>query len=180
MVYLTLAPMGKDILKLANRLGQVSESKRLHITTAESCTGGGIAAAITEVPGSSNWFEYGFVTYANRAKMDLLGVTAESLQRFGAVSREVVEQMAAGALAAAGADLAVAASGIAGPDGGSADKPVGTVWLAWAHRGAYPRAQQYLFQGNRGEIRAQAVEAALAGLIAMAESDKPPSLNSTV
>lgn len=156
-------------LELASRLGK--QLSRLHykVTTAESCTGGGVASIMTEIAGSSAWFEYGFVTYANAAKTGLLGVEADILARCGAVSQEVVEQMAQGALRVSGADLAVSISGIAGPDGGTEAKPVGTVWVAWAAEGQL-LSRKFCFDGNRAEIRAQAVCAALEGLSSLAES----------
>ena len=122
----------KPLLQLAAELGDALQLRQWRVATAESCTGGGIAAAITAIPGSSNWFEYGLVTYANAAKQHLLGVDSETLSNEGAVSENVVRQMAAGTLSLTGADIAVAVSGIAGPGGGSAEKPVGTVWFAWA------------------------------------------------
>src|SRR5690606_6844774 len=125
-------PFDSALYSLAAELGGALADRGWQIATAESCTGGGIAAAITAVAGSSAWFEAGFVTYANRIKTQVLGVDGAILTAEGAVSRAVVEQMARGALTAAGADLAVAVTGIAGPDGGSPGKPVGTVWFAWA------------------------------------------------
>ncbi|PAU89575.1 CinA family protein [Pseudomonas jilinensis] len=148
----------------AARLGNALRRHGLTVTTAESCTGGGIAEAITRVSGSSAWFETGFVTYANASKARLLGVSESDLAEHGAVSEPVVRAMAQGALEAAGADLAVAVSGIAGPDGGSAQKPVGTVWFAWAVRGGEVHSECRRLQGNRREVRAQTVLKALEGL----------------
>lgn len=133
------------------------------ITCAESCTGGLLAAALTRLPGSSAWFETGFVTYSNEAKQRLLGVSADSLRQYGAVSEAVVHEMAAGARQAADADYALSISGIAGPDGGSPEKPVGTVCFGLADRQTtYARTAR--FSGNRDEIRRQAVDFALAFL----------------
>ena len=133
------------------------------ITCAESCTGGLLAAALTRLPGSSAWFETGFVTYSNEAKQQLLGVSADSLRQYGAVSEAVVHEMAAGARQAADADYALSISGIAGPDGGSPEKPVGTVCFGLADRQTtYARTAR--FSGNRDEIRRQAVDFALAFL----------------
>ena len=133
------------------------------ITCAESCTGGLLAAALTRLPGSSAWFETGFVTYSNEAKQRLLGVSADSLRQYGAVSEAVVHEMAAGARQAADADYALSISGIAGPDGGSPEKPVGTVCFGLADRQTtYARTTR--FSGNRDEIRRQAVDFALAFL----------------
>jgi len=160
------------IRSLSRRLGSCLTRRQWRVTTAESCTGGGIAAAITEIPGSSGWFEYGLVTYANSAKQALLAVPEEVLAQEGAVSEPVAEAMALGALKLSGADLAVAVSGIAGPEGGSADKPVGTVWFAWAYPGTGEpavNAQCHQFTGDRRAVREQTVRLALEGLIALAE-----------
>ncbi len=136
------------------------------LATAESCTGGLIAAACTAVAGSSDWFERGFVTYSNEAKADLLGVPAALIASFGAVSAEVARAMAEGALARSHAQLAVAVTGIAGPGGGSPAKPVGTVWLALAHSGGAARAELLQLTGDRAAVREQTVHAALARLLA--------------
>lgn len=149
---------------LASELGSLLLARQWQVTCAESCTGGGIAAAITAVPGSSSWFGAGFVTYSNHHKVRMLGVREETLIRVGAVSRQVVEEMTAGALQEAGADIAVAVSGIAGPDGGTAEKPVGTVWFAWATAGGVDSSCAHL-AGDRDSIRRQAVDIALQGLI---------------
>ena len=149
---------------LAAQLGQRLRTLEAKVTTAESCTGGGIACAITAVPGSSQWFDYGFVTYSNEAKQRLLNVPAEILQAHGAVSEEVVCAMARGAAAAAMADFAVAVSGIAGPGGGSVAKPIGTVWFAWR----YPHgvtSKCHHFMGDRESVREQAVVVALQELL---------------
>ncbi|HEX5354748.1 MAG TPA: CinA family protein [Aquabacterium sp.] len=135
------------------------------MATAESCTGGLIAAACTELAGSSAWFDRGFVTYSNQAKTDQLGVDAALIAAHGAVSEAVARAMAEGALRQARVQLAVAVTGIAGPSGGSPDKPVGTVWLAWAVAGMPTRAVCALFEGDRAHIRAQTCDAALNGLI---------------
>ena len=134
------------------------------LSCAESCTGGGIAAALTDIAGSSAWFDRGFVTYSNRSKIEMLGVSTQTLERYGAVSRETVEEMARGALDRSGADLTVAVSGIAGPDGGTPERPVGTVWLAWAGAGGVDTRCE-IFDGDRLAVRAATVEAALAGLL---------------
>jgi nicotinamide-nucleotide amidase len=157
------AAQGADapIRALAEQAGQALLAAGLRAVTAESCTGGGVAAALTDVPGSSQWFERGYVTYSNAAKRQDLGVDAQLLEHFGAVSGPVVEQMAAGAIAASGADVAVAISGIAGPDGGSAEKPVGLVWLAVMRRGGAARAMRRQYPGNRAEVRSAAVAEAL-------------------
>ncbi|MDO3386598.1 CinA family protein [Gilvimarinus sp. SDUM040013] len=152
---------------LSAELGSDLLERGWTVATAESCTGGGIAAAITEVAGSSAWFGTGIVSYANAAKQQLLGVETEVLERCGAVSREVVEQMAQGALRVGGADIAVSVSGIAGPDGGTPDKPVGTVWLAWAGPGDALLSECYVYEGSRAQVREQASVTALRGLLAI-------------
>lgn len=141
------------------------KSHGLMLATAESCTGGGVAQAITEVAGSSAWFERGFVTYSNLSKQQMLGVRETTIQQHGAVSEAVVREMVAGALANSTAQVALSVSGIAGPDGGTADKPVGTVWFAWGIKGRATFAQRHQIAGDRAEVRAQAVHIALQGII---------------
>ncbi len=137
------------------------------LATAESCTGGGIAAAVTAIPGSSNWFEYGIVSYANRAKEHLLQVGHETLIQEGTVSQAVVEQMVKGALTLSQAHIAVAVSGIAGPSGGTPEKPVGTVWFAWATSDGVTLAECHHFIGDRAAVQRQSVEQALIGLLSL-------------
>ena len=149
-----------DLDALSARVGALLKARGERVATAESCTGGGIAEAITRTPGSSAWFDQGWVTYSNAAKQRLLGVPAALLQAHGAVSEPVVRAMAEGARAAAGADWALAVSGIAGPDGGSADKPVGSVWLACAGPGGTCTAR-HCFPGDRAQVRAHSVSQAL-------------------
>jgi nicotinamide-nucleotide amidase len=134
------------------------------LCTAESCTGGWIAKTVTDIPGSSAWFDCGMAAYSYEAKQALLGVRPETLEHFGAVSRETVIEMVSGALVHSGAGIAVAVTGIAGPGGGSEDKPVGTVWVAWKRRGGYARAQVFHFDGDRDAVRRQTVAAALEGI----------------
>ena len=134
------------------------------LACAESCTGGGIAAALTELAGSSAWFECGYVTYSNRAKQEMLGVSEQTLARHGAVSRETVLEMATGALLRSHVQLSVAVSGIAGPGGGTPEKPVGTVWFAWATQDTAV-ADCRVFPGDRAQVRVAAVDAALQGLL---------------
>ena len=160
---------------LAAELGGALAARGWRIAPAESCTGGGIAAAITAVAGSSTWFEAGFVTYANRIKVRVLGVDEAVLATEGAVSRPVAEQMARGALAAGGADLAVAVTGIAGPGGGSADKPVGTVWFAWALATGGCYSHCYVFEGDRAAVRHQTVVRALRGALEACRHGLPAS-----
>ncbi len=165
----TVGRMQKKIHDIAQRLGQVLQDKGWQVATAESCTGGWVAEAITSVAGSSAWFGYGYVSYANEAKQQMLGVKAETLAQNGAVSEAVVIEMADGACRNASAELSVAISGIAGPDGGSPEKPVGTVWLAWSQEGQPTQAQVCHFTGDRCAIRQQAVVTALSGLLRLAE-----------
>lgn len=155
--------MADDLNSLAVELGECLKDKQMMMTAAESCTGGWVAKAITDVPGSSHWFERGFVTYTNSAKQEMLGVDAQTLEQFGAVSLETVTEMAVGAINHSHAQVSVAISGIAGPGGGSDDKPVGTVCLAWAGL-TEPRASRRQFSGDREAVRRQAVTAALTGL----------------
>ncbi|TNF01433.1 MAG: nicotinamide-nucleotide amidohydrolase family protein [Gammaproteobacteria bacterium] len=150
---------------LAQQLGELLLSKNATVTCAESCTGGGIASAITDIPGSSSWFRLGVVTYANITKQSMLNVSAATLAREGAVSEDVVIEMARGALVKADADISVAVSGIAGPDGGSEAKPVGTVWFCWARADGETSTACQHFEGDRQQVRLGAVKAALTGLI---------------
>jgi nicotinamide-nucleotide amidase len=154
----------QKITALAERLGLALSSGQQTITTAESCTGGGIAEAITRIPGSSAWFQRGWVTYANTAKIEELQVPADLLKQEGAVSESVVRAMAQGARQRAAADWAIAVSGIAGPDGGSPEKPVGTVWVAWANAKSV-WAKCYHFAGSREEVRQQTIECSLFELL---------------
>ncbi|MFO8047112.1 MAG: CinA family protein [Halomonas sp.] len=164
MSHSAASPADLDLITLAERLGRSCREQGVMITCAESCTGGGVASAITAVAGSSEWFETGYVTYANAAKSRLLGVAEALLETHGAVSREVVEAMVAGACRDSGAALGVAISGVAGPGGGSAEKPVGTVWLAWGND-QDARAECHRYSGDRLAVREQAVREALVGLV---------------
>lgn len=161
-----------QLTQLASHLGEQLQLLKAQVSTAESCTGGGIAEAITRVTGSSAWFEAGFVTYSNQQKTRQLDVPVELFSQVGAVSREVVSAMALGAQAASGARFTVAVSGVAGPAGGTPDKPVGTVWLAWAD-GEQLFYQCRHFAGDRQAVRQQTVVAALLGLIRLAAGEKP-------
>lgn len=157
--------MNDTLIPLARRLLQSGEM----LATAESCTGGMIAARCTDASGSSAWFERGFVTYSNDAKTELLGVWPALLAQHGAVSEPVARAMAAGAITHSRAQWAVAVTGVAGPTGGSAEKPVGTVWLAWAHRRPdghlQVEAERHCFDGDRAQVRAATVNCALRGLL---------------
>lgn len=146
---------------LASLVVRRARARDLRVATAESCTGGMIAAALTAVAGSSNVFGFGFVSYANEAKAAMLGVPMDLIERFVALSEPVAMAMADGALARAGADLAVAVTGIAGPDGGTADKPVGTVWFALARRNGSTLAERIIFDGDRAAVRAATADHAL-------------------
>lgn len=159
-----------EATSLAERLGAALRKAELRLVTAESCTGGGVAEAVTAVPGSSAWFDRGYVAYSNEAKQEMLGVAAPLIATHGAVSEPVVSAMALGACAGRADRAAVAVSGVAGPGGGSAAKPVGTVCLALAVAGGTPRARTVLFAGDRADIRRQAVCAAMSGLIEVLES----------
>ncbi|MDG9928963.1 MULTISPECIES: CinA family protein [Pseudomonas] len=160
------------ITRQAEMLGAQLLRLKAQVSTAESCTGGGIAEAITRIAGSSAWFEAGYVTYSNAQKSAQLGVPEELFPRVGAVSREVVEAMARGAQSRSGARFAVAVSGIAGPGGGSVEKPVGTVWLAWAD-GERRFAERCLFSGDRESVRRQTVQRALDGLLRLTAGENP-------
>jgi nicotinamide-nucleotide amidase len=154
-----------DIGGLAVRLGELARERGAVVATAESCTGGLVAGAITAVAGSSAWFDRGFVTYSNAAKTALLGVAPETIERDGAVSEATARAMAAGALARSDATLAVAITGIAGPAGGTVAKPVGTVCLAWAARDGAVEATTLQLSGDRDAVRRASVAAALDGLV---------------
>lgn len=145
---------------LAKQVGQFLLEKGWKLVIAESCTGGGLGEQITSISGSSKWFDRGFITYSNQAKIEMLGVSPKTLEEHGAVSEETVLEMAAGALKQSRAQLSIAISGIAGTDGGTPDKPVGTVWIGWA-TATNARAEKYLLSGDRQAIRRQAIEISL-------------------
>ncbi|WP_025738759.1 CinA family protein [Salinivibrio socompensis] len=150
------------LFSLAKRLGDALLDAELTVTTAESCTGGGIAYCLTDVPGSSQWFQQAWVTYSNTAKQALVHVPTDLLGQYGAVSEPVVTAMAEGALAEANAGLAIAVSGVAGPSGGSDDKPIGTVWFAWAWHNGETDSEVCHFDGDRRAVREQTIEHALS------------------
>jgi nicotinamide-nucleotide amidase len=162
-------PADETLAQLAQSVGAALRARGWHAATAESCTGGWIAKALTDIPGSSLWFTTGYVTYADEAKIRELGVPAELLAAHGAVSEPVVAAMAAAAKDRAGADVAVAVSGVAGPDGGSTAKPVGTVWFAWAFPDGL-ESEARRFTGDREAVRRFAVAHALEGLAAVSYS----------
>ena len=153
-----------NLIKTAAKLGDKLKQNNLKIVTAESCTGGEIAYVLTSVPGSSAWFERGFVTYSNEAKQELLRIPKCTLTDYGAVSEQTVIAMAKGAVAQSHGDIAVAVTGIAGPDGGTEEKPVGSVWISWSIYGKI-MSKLYHFQGDRLDIRHQTVECALEYLL---------------
>jgi nicotinamide-nucleotide amidase len=154
------------LYKLAEEVGAALKARGLMLATAESCTGGWVSEAVTMVPGSSDWFERGFVTYTYISKREMLGVKEATLEKHGAISEEVVCEMAGGALARSHAQVAVAVSGVAGPSGGTPDKPVGMVCFAWAMKGGAPRSETKRFSGDREAVRRHSVEHALRGILA--------------
>jgi nicotinamide-nucleotide amidase len=158
-------PSDEALRATAMAVGERLRDERLSLVTAESCTGGWIAKTVTDIAGSSGWFDCGMAAYSYEAKQALLGVNPHTLAEHGAVSQETAIEMVSGALVHSGASVAVAVTGIAGPGGGTADKPVGTVWIAWKRRGGYPRAEVFHFDGDRDAIRRQTVAAALEGLL---------------
>jgi nicotinamide-nucleotide amidase len=155
--------------ELAERLGKRLRAAGAWLVTAESCTGGGVAQAVTSVPGSSAWFERGFVTYSNAAKEEMLGVRRATLERHGAVSEETAREMTFGALQRSRGTIAVAVTGVAGPTGGTAAKPVGLVCFAWATHGT-ARSESRHFAGDRESVRRQSVEHALQGALELLET----------
>ncbi len=157
----------KILHELAAQVGEALKAQGLMLATAESCTGGWIAEAVTSVAGSSGWFERGFVTYTYISKREMLGVREETLGEHGAVAEEVVREMAAGAIARSHAQVAVAVSGIAGPSGGTPYKPVGTVCFAWCLKGRDAESTTLCFAGDREAVRRQAVAHALRGVLAL-------------
>jgi len=160
-----------EIEKLTIKLGEKLSACRRTLAVAESCTGGWLAKAITDIAGSSHWFDRSVVTYSNQSKMDLVGVKPETLVRFGAVSEQVVKEMALGLLARTTVDYTIAITGIAGPEGGSLEKPVGTVYFAWAIRQGDILVNRQLLQGDREAVRCQSVITALAQMVLMIEAN---------
>ena len=156
--------MQNRIEEIAREVGALLEVHRIQLVTAESCTGGWISEALTSVAGSSAWFERGFVTYSNDAKSDMLNVPATLIEQHGAVSEEVALAMARGAVDCSRGHMSVAVTGIAGPSGGTEDKPAGTVWIAWGQKLGYAEAEHFSFRGGRRQVRSQAVVAALEGV----------------
>lgn len=157
----------KNISSIVEEIAQLFRDKQWQLVTAESCTGGLISGYITEIPGSSLWFERGFVTYSNQAKIEMLAVPAELIARFGAVSEEVAAAMAQGALKHSAGKIALSVTGIAGPDGGSVDKPVGTVCFGWAVQNGIVRTERKQYSGTRHQIRQAACYGALQGILSV-------------
>lgn len=155
--------------KLAQRLGECLKQRGLLLVTAESCTGGWVGQAVTAVAGSSTWFERGFITYSNASKCEMLGVRQSTLDQYGAVSPQTAQEMALGALTRSRAQIAVSVTGIAGPDGGTAIKPVGMVCFTWAIKEGLMQQQTHFFTGDREAIRRSAVTTALLGLLQLSE-----------
>ena len=153
------------LLTLAHELGTALKNKGWNLALAESCTGGWAAQSVTAIAGSSAWFDRGFVTYSNLAKQQMLGVGADTLKQYGAVSKQTAEEMALGAIAHSSADISAAITGIAGPEGGSAEKPVGTVCFGWSCKNGQILTQTEVFSGDREAVRRQAVKTALTGLL---------------
>lgn len=154
-----------DLLKLSTEVGVALKSHGLLLALAESCTGGWLAECVTAVAGSSDWFDRGFVPYSNAAKQEMLGVSPLTLKTHGAVSEHTALEMALGALRHSHANIAIAITGIAGPDGGSAEKPVGTVCFAWATSKGLSEKSTMHFEGSRGQVRLRSVRTALEGLL---------------
>lgn len=160
------------LYRLAEKVGAALKRRGLMLTTAESCTGGWISEAVTMVPGSSDWFERGFVTYTYISKREMLGVKEATLEKHGAVAEEIVREMVVGALARSHAQVAVAVSGVAGPSGGTPDKPVGTVCFAWGMKEGAPVSETKRFAGDREAVRRQSVAHALEGVFTLLSASK--------
>mgnify|MGYP001064689077 CR=1 FL=1 len=160
-----MSPSEQELRALAAQLGECLTARKMKLAAAESCTGGWLAKIITDIPGSSAWFDGSVVSYSNQAKQSLLAVKQATLTEFGAVSGETVLEMTDGLFSHTEADVAVSISGIAGPDGGSEDKPVGLVWLSWGRRDKTIFANPFHFDGDREAVRKQSVKQALNSLL---------------
>lgn len=160
-----VSPSEVQLQNAARAVAELMQNRGGMLAVAESCTGGWVAKVCTDLPGSSAWFERGFVTYTNESKQEMLGVKAETLSSYGAVSEATVTEMAEGALRNSRAQLSLAISGIAGPGGGTPDKPLGTVCFAWGAEGQAPLTERLCFEGDRDEVRRQAVLHALEGIL---------------
>ena len=163
--------MSDDLDRLSAEAGVALQARRMMLVTAESCTGGGIGEAITRTAGSSAWFERGFITYINQSKQEMLGVRAETLKTFGAVSEQTAREMALGALSASHAHIAVSVTGVAGPGGEAPGKPVGMVCFCWASREGSLKTETCYFSGGRAEVRRQAITHALQGVIQLSAGE---------
>lgn len=163
--------MDQELVELANKIAAALSERKLMLALAESCTGGWMAKVLTDIPGSSHWFERGFVTYTNPSKQEMLGVSAARLEKYGAVSVQTVAEMARGALENSHAQLSVAISGIAGPGGATVDKPVGMVCFAWAMVGQDVVTRVEYFDGDREQVRRQAVRTAMQGVLDVFKTD---------
>ena len=159
--------MDKKIATLAGEVAALLTEQKLTLAVAESCTGGGLCQALTDIPGSSNWFDRGFITYSNQAKIEMLGVSSTLLEQYGAVSFEAARAMVEGVHGQSNAELAIAITGIAGPDGGTAEKPVGTVFFGIGQKGQAVKIDKRRFKGGREEVRARSVEFVLKALLKM-------------
>ena len=157
--------MDKKIATLAGEVAAVLTEQKLTLAVAESCTGGALCQALTDIPGSSNWFDRGFITYSNQAKIEMLGVSSTLLEQYGAVSFEAARAMVEGVHGQSNAELAIAITGIAGPDGGTAEKPVGTVFFGIGQKGQAVKIDKRRFKGDRSEVRARSVEFVLKALL---------------
>jgi len=162
----------QELAELAKRLGKCLQEKSMRLATAESCTGGWLAKIITDIPGSSAWFEGSVVCYSNESKHSLLAVSEVVLQEFGAVSGETVQQMSDGLFLRTRADIALSVSGIAGPGGGCEDKPVGLVWLSWGRRDKSVLTEAFNFSGDRKAVRKQSIKQALSCLLDLLACNK--------
>lgn len=158
-------PSDEQLQHLAGEVGERLKQSGRMLACAESCTGGLVSKVITDISGSSEWYDRGFITYTNQAKQDMLGVPAETLAEHGAVSEHTARAMAAGAIRHSQAAMTLAITGIAGPGGGSLDKPVGTVWFAWARRDSQVETDKQQFLGDRDAVRRQAAAHALQGVL---------------
>lgn len=165
--------MSETLITLAQKTGDALKKKGWIVVTAESCTAGGLSYWLTSLDGSSTWFERGFVTYSDEAKIELLGVKPATLESFGAVSAETAKEMAEGALKNSYADICVGITGIAGPAGGTHHKPVGTVWIAWASRHFSTLTELNVFKGERQEVREQTIIKAMEKIISVTSSEQP-------
>ena len=157
--------MDKKIAVLASEMAALLADKKITVAVAESCTGGALCQALTDIPGSSNWFDRGFITYSNQAKVDMLGVSSTLLDQYSAVSFETARAMVEGVHGHSQAELAIAITGIAGPGGGTAEKPVGTVFFGIGQKGQAVKIDKRRFKGDRGEVRARSVEFVLKALL---------------